>query len=49
LASSGDDQVVVLWDLQQIRKLDLVQTGCDWVRDYLQSHATVVPSRLCQR
>ncbi|MBD2567409.1 AAA-like domain-containing protein [Anabaena lutea] len=50
IASGSDDQTVVLWNLEQILNLDFVKSGCDWVRDYLQTNATVMKedSQLCR-
>ncbi|MBD2627138.1 AAA-like domain-containing protein [Trichormus variabilis] len=50
IASASDDQTVVLWNLEQILNLDFVKSGCDWVRDYLQTNATVMKedSQLCR-
>ncbi|ARV59223.1 hypothetical protein BZZ01_11825 [Nostocales cyanobacterium HT-58-2] len=39
LASVGEDNTLVVWDLPRILKLDLLEYGCKWVRDYLQINA----------
>ncbi|MBK1988247.1 AAA-like domain-containing protein [Sphaerospermopsis aphanizomenoides BCCUSP55] len=41
IASGSDDQTVVLWNLEQILNLDLVKSGCNWVRNYLQTNTAV--------
>ncbi|MBH8554486.1 AAA-like domain-containing protein [Nostocaceae cyanobacterium CENA357] len=41
LASGGDDQIVLMWDLEQILNLDLLKSGCNLVRDYLQTNPEV--------
>lgn len=51
IASASDDQTVILWDLKRILKLNLLEAGCDWARDYLRTNAEVSDSerRLCDR
>ncbi|GFE70417.1 AAA-like domain-containing protein [Chroococcus sp. FPU101] len=44
LASSSDDQTIILWDLPQILNLNLINFGCNWVRDYLKTNTTVEKS-----
>ncbi|WP_190240922.1 WD40 repeat domain-containing protein [Nostoc sp. 'Peltigera membranacea cyanobiont' 210A] len=44
LASGGDDQLVIMWDLEQILHLNLLKYTCDWVRDYLKTNITVEKS-----
>jgi WD40 repeat protein len=41
LASVGEDNTLVIWDLPRILKLDLLEYGCNWVRDYLRTNAEV--------
>ncbi|OKH60127.1 AAA-like domain-containing protein [Scytonema sp. HK-05] len=41
LASVGEDNTLVIWDLPRILKLDLLEYGCNWVRDYLRTGAEV--------
>ena len=41
LASGGADRTLILWDIQKILKLDLLDYGCDWIRDYLRTNAAV--------
>jgi WD40 repeat protein len=41
LASVGEDNTLVVWDLPRILKLDLLEYGCNWVRDYLRTSAEV--------
>jgi WD40 repeat protein len=42
LASASEDKTVILWNLEQSVELDkVVATGCDWVREYLQTNAEV--------
>ncbi|MGB3404654.1 MAG: AAA-like domain-containing protein [Microcoleaceae cyanobacterium] len=40
LAAAGDEHTVILWNLQQIVNLDLLEYGCNWVKDYLRTNAT---------
>ncbi|WP_414528078.1 AAA-like domain-containing protein [Nodularia chucula] len=51
LASGSDDQVVILWDLDQILNLDLLESGCDWVKDYLSTNTDIDQSdrALCRK
>ncbi|MBD2666866.1 WD-40 repeat protein [Richelia sinica FACHB-800] len=44
IASGSDDQTVVLWNLQQILHLDLIKSGCKWVKDYLQTNISLEKS-----
>lgn len=50
LASVGEDNTLVVWDLPRILKLDLLEYGCNWVRDYLRTNAEVEEGdrQLCQ-
>jgi WD40 repeat protein len=50
LASVGEDNTLVVWNLPRILKLDLLEYGCNWVRDYLQTNAEVEEGdrQLCQ-
>jgi WD40 repeat protein len=41
LASVGEDNTLVVWNLPRILKLDLLEYGCNWVRDYLRTNAEV--------
>lgn len=41
LASASNDKTVILWDLEQVLTLDLLDYGCDWIRDYLRTNAEV--------
>lgn len=41
LASVGEDNTLVVWNLPRILNLDLLEYGCNWVRDYLQTNAEV--------
>lgn len=41
LASVGEDNTLILWDLPRILELDLMEYGCNWVRDYLRTNAEV--------
>jgi WD40 repeat protein len=45
LASSGDDQSIILWNLPSILHLNLLEFGCDWVRDYEHSPPYCVEGR----
>jgi WD40 repeat protein len=44
LASSSMDKTIVLWDLEKILDLDLLEYGCNWVRDYLRTNVAVKAS-----
>jgi WD40 repeat protein len=50
LASVGEDNTLVVWNLPRILKLDLLEYGCNWVRDYLRTGAEVEEGdrQLCQ-
>ena len=41
LASVAEDNTLVIWDLPRILKLDLLEYGCNGVRDYLRTNAQV--------
>jgi WD40 repeat protein len=41
LVSGGDESVVMLWDLKQIRALNELEYACNWVRDYLRTNVEV--------
>ncbi|MBD0327890.1 MAG: hypothetical protein ICV68_15775 [Pyrinomonadaceae bacterium] len=41
LASVGEDNTLVVWNLPRILNLDLLEYGCNWVRDYLRTNAEV--------
>ncbi|MFB8789674.1 MAG: AAA-like domain-containing protein [Potamolinea sp.] len=41
LASVGEDNTLVVWNLPRILKLDLLEYGCNWVRDYLRTSKEV--------
>jgi hypothetical protein len=38
LASVGEDNTLILWNLPQILNLDVLADGCDRVRDYLRTN-----------
>ncbi|BAZ51580.1 WD-40 repeat protein [Nostoc sp. NIES-4103] len=50
LASVGEDNTLIVWNLPRILKLDLLEYGCNWVRDYLRTNAEVEEGdrQLCQ-
>ncbi len=50
LASVGEDNTLVVWDLPRILKLDLLEYGCNWVRNYLRTSTEVEEGdrQLCQ-
>lgn len=50
LASVGEYNTLVVWDLPRILKLDLLEYGCNWVRSYLRTGAEVEEGdrQLCQ-
>ncbi|MGB3510123.1 MAG: WD40 repeat domain-containing protein [Microcoleaceae cyanobacterium] len=49
LAAAGDEHTVILWNLEQIVNLDLLEYGCNWVRDYLRTNIEEGPGRnLCE-
>ena len=41
LVSVGEDNTLVVWNLPRILKLDLLEYGCNWVRDFLRTNAEV--------
>ncbi|WP_390842903.1 hypothetical protein [Nostoc paludosum] len=41
LASGGDDNTLILWNLPQILKLDTLTYGCKLVQDYLKTNTAV--------
>ena len=41
LASASEDKLVKLWDLEIILELDSIEYGCNWLENYLESHAEV--------
>jgi WD40 repeat protein len=49
IASAGDDKTIIVWDVRRILNLDLLDYGCDWVRDYLRTNAQLEESdrKLC--
>ncbi|MGL5076409.1 MAG: WD40 repeat domain-containing protein, partial [Waterburya sp.] len=36
LATAGEDAKIILWNLNNILQLNLLQYGCNWLKDYLQ-------------
>ena len=38
VVSGGDDQVGILWNLDQILPLDELASACEWVQDYLKTN-----------
>jgi len=49
LASAGDDQAVVFWNITNILNLQPLDYACDWVKDYLRTNSQVTDRerRLC--
>jgi WD40 repeat protein len=43
LFSAGDDQSLLLWDLERILSLDELSYACKWVKDYWRSHPNIKP------
>ncbi len=41
IASGGEDQTVILWNLEEIFKLDELPYACNFVKDYLQNSSEV--------
>ena len=41
LVSVGEDNTLVVWNLPRILNLDLLEYGCNWVREYLRTNAEV--------
>ncbi|MBD0385472.1 MAG: hypothetical protein ICV54_02810, partial [Nostoc sp. C3-bin3] len=41
LASGGDDNTLILWNLSRILKLDALTYGCKLVQDYLKTNTAV--------
>jgi len=44
IASASDDNTVILWDVEKVLNVDLLQYGCDWVRDYLRTNVKLEES-----
>ncbi|MEB3283574.1 MAG: AAA-like domain-containing protein [Lyngbya sp.] len=44
IASAGDDQTIILWDLEEILKLDELPYACNFIKDYLQNSSEVQES-----
>ncbi|TVR13298.1 MAG: hypothetical protein EA395_04325 [Phormidium sp. GEM2.Bin31] len=50
LISGGQDSVAIHWDLETILRTDLMEAGCDRIRDYLQhSQKRMGTEGLCKR
>lgn len=47
LISGSDDQTVILWDLKSLLNLNLLQSSCAWVTDYLDTQNPPGPRSLC--
>jgi WD40 repeat protein len=49
IASASQDRTAILWNLERIFRLDFLQYGCNWVRDYLGTNPNVEESdrQLC--
>jgi WD40 repeat protein len=41
IASASSDSTIIIWDLQEVLKLDPLVYGCNWVHDYLQTNLEV--------
>ena len=39
LASASEDRLVKLWDLEKILELDSIEYACNWLQNYLKTHA----------
>jgi hypothetical protein len=50
LASVGEDNALIIWNLPRILNLDLLEYGCNWVGDYLRTGAEVEQGdrQICQ-
>ena len=44
IASASDDNTVILWDVEKVLNIDLLQYGCNLVRDYLQKNVNLEES-----
>jgi WD40 repeat protein len=42
LATAGEDAKIILWNLNNIRHLNSLQYGCNWIKAYLQHSPEVV-------
>lgn len=42
--SASSDSTIIVWDLQEILRLDPLEYACNWVRDYLQTNVEVEKS-----
>ncbi|MEH2078194.1 MAG: hypothetical protein V7K57_27995 [Nostoc sp.] len=38
IASVSSESAIIIWDLRQILTLEPLISGCNWVRDYLQTN-----------
>ncbi|HAZ44920.1 MAG TPA: hypothetical protein DDW76_22515 [Cyanobacteria bacterium UBA11369] len=49
IATAGDDQTIILWNLEPILNLKPLSYACNWARDYLQTNIKLDPdnSKLC--
>ncbi len=43
--SGGDDNTLILWNLQRILNLDALTYGCNLVQDYLKTNTAVEEAR----
>ncbi|MEO0926711.1 MAG: AAA-like domain-containing protein [Cyanobacteria bacterium J06643_13] len=41
LATAGEDGKIILWNLDNIRQLNPLEYGCNWLDDYLQSSSEI--------
>ncbi|NEO97636.1 MAG: TIR domain-containing protein [Symploca sp. SIO2E9] len=47
LASANSDNTVILWNVKNFTFDDLMVRGCNWIEDYLQTHATLEEENIC--
>ncbi|NJL51207.1 MAG: hypothetical protein HC930_01485 [Hydrococcus sp. SU_1_0] len=44
LVSAGDDQRVIVWNLQRLAKINYFEYGCNWIHDYLKTNPLLTKS-----
>lgn len=51
VVSGGEDRMAIIWKMESLFNLDLMRYGCNWLRDYFQTHPTLDESdrQLCRK
>ena len=47
IVSAGEDNTVIIWDLERIETIDLLAYGCNWVQNYLAHNPNAENPHLC--